>query len=52
MGLKREEKIKKRHVSNIKNSKSVIKENSAAASNNILNWIANGDRYMASKGED
>ena len=31
--------------------KSVIKEIITATSN-IFNWIANGDRYMASKGEN
>ena len=35
-----------------KNAKSVIKENITATSNNTLNWTANGDRYMASKGEN
>ena len=46
------ENIKNSGASNIKYSKSVIKENTTAASNNTLKWIANGDRYMANKGEN
>ena len=46
------ENIKKWDASNRKNTKSVIKENVTATSNNTSIWIANGDRYMASKGEN
>ena len=35
-----------------KNTKSAIKVNVAATSNNTFNWIANGDRFMASKREN
>ena len=43
---------KKNDTSHRKNTKSAIKENITAASNNTFNWIFNGDRYMASKGEN
>ena len=52
MGLKHGGKYQKVRASNRKHTKSVIKENIRAASNNTFNWIANGDRHMSSKGEN
>ena len=46
------ENIKKWDASNRRNTKSVIKENTAAISNNTFNRTANEDKYMVSKGEN